>query len=76
MVAVRPWSWLICPATFFGPICRRTCRERRVIQPMKPMSNGHFALMYSPLSTAVPSTLGPELLDVAREIDLSGIDDS
>ncbi len=43
-----------------------------LVQPVKPLPNGHFLLVDSPNSSAIPSTLPAGTLDVAREIDLSG----
>jgi hypothetical protein len=43
-----------------------------LVQPVKPLPNGHFVVIASPNSTDVPSTLPAGTLDVLREIDLSG----
>ena len=43
-----------------------------LVQPVKPLPNGHFLVLVSPNSTDVPSTLPAGTLDVIREIDLSG----
>ena len=43
-----------------------------IVQPVKPLPNGHFVFVDSPNSTTVASTLPVGTLDVAREIDLSG----
>jgi arylsulfate sulfotransferase len=43
-----------------------------LVQPVKPLPNGHFLVVASPNSTDVASALPAGTLDVAREIDLSG----
>jgi hypothetical protein len=43
-----------------------------LVQPVKPLPNGHFVLVDSPNSTSPPAELPAGTLDVAREIDLTG----
>jgi len=43
-----------------------------LVQPVKPLPNGHFLVVTAPLETDVPAQLPAGTIDVTREIDLSG----
>jgi arylsulfate sulfotransferase len=43
-----------------------------IVQPIKPLSNGHFLVTLSPSSTEPATALPAGTVDVVREIDLTG----
>ncbi len=47
-------------------------RTTNLVQPIKPLPNGHFVLVIAPSSTAPLVPPGPTGIDVVREIDLAG----
>ena len=56
----------------FVDLCAARLRRVAIVQPVKPLPNGHFLVVYSPNSTTIQSTLPPGTPIVAREIDLTG----